>query len=123
MSKNSNNLIDNSLSLVDSKNSNILENENLQKNNEDEYSTSNKKLKPKNSKKVRFKENPLIINVECWKKYNLEQTANENFENYIDEIENNNNEENSKNQTNKNDKNNRKRQSKADNVTCTCHII
>ena len=105
MSKNSNNLIDNSLSLIDSKNSNILENESLQKNNEDEYSTSNKKLKQKNSKKVRFKENPLIINVECWKKYNLEQTANENFENYIVEIENNNKEEKSKNQINKNDKN------------------
>ena len=70
-------------------------------------------------KRVKFIDKITIIDVECWKKYNMEQTADENF------YDNNEDEEEDvevKNETN--DKtNNKKKKNKKDNVVCTCNII
>ena len=76
------------------------------------------------SKKVKINDKVDIIDVECWKKYNLEQTADENFEEFLKmEYENENKEENG----NKNDKNNKKNikrvKGRNGNVSCTCIII
>ena len=62
-------------------------------------------------KRVKFTEQIIFIDVECWKKYNAEQTADENFEGFNEEEENK-----------KNDNNNNKR-NKKDNVFCTCNIV
>ena len=79
------------------------------------------------SKKVKINDKVHIIDVECWKKYNLEQTADENYEEFVKmELENKKNEENgNKNdKNNKNNKNNAKRvKGKNGNVSCTCIII
>ena len=72
----------------------------------------------KNSKKVKIIDNIEIIDVECWKKYNLEQTSDENIEDYLEEIERN-EELNKKTKNN----NNRRTKSKTENVTCTCILI
>ena len=108
-----------------------------------------KKSPNKNEKKVRFTEKIDIIKVECWKKYNLEQTADECefIDDYLDDFEsgshNNNNStgdnkngNNNKNKSsNKNDndkdknsndkskrvKGNNNKQKK--NYTCVCNII
>ena len=70
-------------------------------------------------KRVKFIDKITVIDVECWKKYNMEQTADENF------YDNNEDEEEDvevKNETN--DKtNNKKKKNKKDNVVCTCNII
>ena len=70
-------------------------------------------------KRFRFIDKITFIDVECWKKYNMEQTADENF------YDNNEDEEEDvevKNETN--DKtNNKKKKNKKDNVVCTCNII
>ena len=42
--------------------------------------SNKKKEKNNNIKKVKFNEYIDFINVECWKMYNIEQTAEENFE-------------------------------------------
>ena len=81
-----------------------------------------------NSKKVKINSNIEIIDVESWKKYNLEQTADENFEELL-KIEYENEQEGkdngNKNNTNdKNNKNNIKRvKGRQGNVSCTCIII
>ena len=67
-----------------------------------------------NKRKVKFNNNIEIINVESWKKYNLEQTAEENFsallyEEFGDD----------KDKTKKN----KKIKGKDGNVSCTCNII
>ena len=103
-------------------------NENLQKN----YNDSNTKLKSKNSKtlmstynskkiskKVKIIDNVEIIDVECWKKYNLEQTVDDNIEDYLEEIERNEELNNKKPKNN----NNKRTKSKTENVTCTCILI
>ena len=59
------------------------------------------------------KEKIIFIDVECWKKYNAEQTADENY----DEIN-----EEEINELKNNDNNNNKR-NKKDNVFCTCNVI
>ena len=74
-----------------------------------------------NIKKVKFNENVDFINVECWKIYNIEQTADENFEALFldyekDEKENLNKEE-------KKNNNNKKNKGKEDTISCTCIII
>ena len=79
------------------------------------------------SKKVKINDKVDIIDVESWKKYNLEQTADENFEEFLKvEYENENKEENGnkndKNSTN-NKKNSKRIRSKNGNVSCTCIII
>ena len=103
-------------------------NENLQKN----YNDNNSKLKnknsktlisaynsKKNSKKVKIIDNIEIIDVECWKKYNLEQTVDDNIEDYLEEIERN---EELNNKKSKNS-NNKRTKSKTENVTCSCVLI
>ena len=67
-------------------------------------------------KRVKFTEQIIFIDVECWKKYNAEQTADENFEGFNEE------EENNEKENKKNDNNNNKR-NKKDNVFCTCNIV
>ena len=92
-------------------------------------SNANKKLSNKlkqinsitktKTKKVKFNKEIIIIDVECWKKYNLEQTADENFDDYLDEIQN---DDKNDSQNKKEKKNNQKNKSK-DTITCTCIII
>ena len=79
-----------------------------------------------NLKKVKINKKIEIIDVECWKQYNLEHTANENLEEFlIMEYENNKKKENEKNKNNKNEnENNIKRvRSKEGTISCTCIII
>ena len=106
----------------------------------------NKKTANKNNKKVKFIEKIDIIKVECWKKYNLEQTADECdfFYNYLEDFEysnndkketntnknknsnknkNNNDNKNNNNKKNKNNPNNNRNKGKKGNFTCACIII
>ena len=78
-----------------------------------------------NSKKVKINKNIEIIDVECWKQYNLEQTANENLEEImIMEYENNKKKEKENNKNNNNNENRIKKiRSKEGNISCTCLII
>ena len=81
-----------------------------------------------NSKKVKINNNIEIIDVESWKKYNLEQTADENFEELMKiEYENEKEGKENGNKTNTNDKNNknniRRVKGRQGNVSCTCIII
>ena len=80
-----------------------------------------------NSKKVKINDKVDIIDVESWKKYNLEQTADENFEELLKmEYENEKKEEtgdkNDKNNAN-NKKNIKRVKGRNGNVSCTCIII
>ena len=127
--KNENILIDSSLSLNNENIYNSINgNENQNFYNDNVYNRyngynniySNKNKSSKNFKKVKFIESPKIIDVECWKKYNLEQTADENFEDYLEEIQNN---EKNNNQNKKDKQNKQKNKSKSDTITCTCNII
>ena len=120
LKKNENILIDSSISLNSAKLNSINEIENIQKNCND-YNFS------KNSKRVKFIDQPNIIDVESWKKYNLEYTEDENFDNYIEEIQKNQNNENKNNNNNINNDNNiykkNNKRNKKDDITCTCNII
>ena len=94
---------------------------------------------PKNSdKKVKFKEKVDIVKVECWKQYNLEQTADEceYIDDVLEDFEIDNNDKGNNKDKNKNDKknekptggrnrnnNNKKGKGKKGNYTCTCIII
>ena len=129
--KQSNILIDDSIDMkAQNKNWKNNKNENLQKNyndNNNNFRLNNKNDKTlintynskKNSKKVKIIDNIEIIDVECWKKYNLEQTADDNIEDYLEEIERN---EDLNNKKPKNS-NNKRTKSKTENVTCTCALI
>ena len=129
--KNKNILIDSSLSLNNENINNshsIIGNENKNFYNDNAYNGynniySNKNKSSKIFKKVKFIEKPKIIDVECWKKYNLEQTADENFEDYLEEMQNNQENINNDDLNKKDKKNNQKNKSKTDNITCTCNII
>ena len=75
-----------------------------------------------NSKKVKINKKIEIIDVECWKQYNLEQTANENLEELlIMEYENKKTDKNNKNNNNENKI--KRVRGKEGNVSCTCIII
>ena len=89
---------------------------NYYENNECE--TKNKKAK---SKKVIIIDKPTIIEVECWKKYNSEQTSEDNIEDYIEGFLNNKDDDQTKNNNNKED--NKRKKNKSDTITCTCIII
>ena len=65
-----------------------------------------------NSKKVKFNSNIEFINVESWKSYNLEQTADENLEALFIDYDDKENKEDKK--INKKGRNN---------ISCTCNII
>ena len=119
-----NNLIESSLSPNDgSKNKNINESENKNgKNQNNSYndinSTQNKSNQ--NSKIVKIIDTPIIIDVESWKQYNYEQTAEANLEEYLEEINNNKKENENETDNVKNIKINRV---KTENVTCTCILF
>jgi len=127
--KKNNILIDDSIDIKQqNKNRKNNKNENLQKNyNDNKFKLKNKNTKTlmsdfnskKNSKKVKIIDNIEIINVECWKKYNMEQTVDDNIEDYLEEIERN---EELNNKKPKNI-NNKRSKSKTENVTCTCVLI
>ena len=68
-------------------------------------------------KRVKFTEQIIFIDVECWKKYNAEQTADENFDGINEE------EENNEIEKKKDDNNNNNKRNKKDNVFCTCNIV
>ena len=65
-----------------------------------------------NKRKVKFGHKVEIIDVECWKAYNLEQTAEENIEAYFYDD----------NDIKANIKTDKKKDRKG-NVSCTCNII
>ena len=122
--KENNILIDDTFSVKEENNN---YNENLQnKNNNMKF--KNEKYRAsinsyintnKNSKKVKISDKVEIIDVECWKKYNLEQTADENIEDYLEELERNEEQETKKSKNSKN----KRTKSKTDNVFCTCILI
>ena len=85
-------------------------------NNDNNENTNKKSTK----KKVKFTDKVIIIDVECWKQYNMEQTADENFDNVNEE--DNKIEENNENK-NTDDNNTKKRRSKNNNVVCSCNLI
>ena len=66
-----------------------------------------------NRKKVKFNKDIKIIDVECWKEYNLENTVEENFDDLKNENSDKNDEEN----------NIRKKNDKKEKISCTCLII
>ncbi len=80
-------------------------NNNLNSNNstQDDSTTNNKKTKKTKGKKVNFSNKITIIKVECWKKYNLKLTAEENFEELMNLSSG--------------------RKEKEKNISCTCIII
>ena len=122
--KENNILIDDTFSLKEENNN---YNKNLQnKNNSMKFKNENNIASingyintNKNSKKVKISDKVEIIDVECWKKYNLEQTADENIENYLEELERNEEQETKKSKNSKN----KRTKSKTDNVFCTCILI
>ena len=121
MSKMKNDIIstDSSLSLNNPKiNSNEYENNN---NNERNIYDSNIEKSSKSIKKVKILEQAFIIEVESWKKYNLDQAFDENYDDYLEEIEKNENKKEENN--NNNNKNNKSRNKSKDSITCTCNII
>ena len=82
---------------------------------------SKENLKTFNSKirRVKFKNKVDIVDVECWKMYNADQTADENYDALFTDFE-----KDDKEKANKDDKNNnKKRNSKKDTVSCSCIII
>ena len=77
-----------------------------------------------NIKKVKINKKIEIIDVECWKQYNLEHTADENLEEFlIMEYENNKKKEEEKNKNNKNVNNIKRVRGKEGTISCTCIII
>ena len=76
---------------------------------------------PNNNKKKRVKinEDVTIIDVECWKEYNLEQTADENSEDFTEDTTNV--EEVKEIKIKKKDKN--RRINNKNDISCTCFII
>ena len=66
-----------------------------------------------NTKKVKFNNDISIINVECWKQYNIILTAEENTE-CLDK---------DKTKEGKKEKNKKKNNAKKEHISCTCFII
>ena len=73
-----------------------------------------------NTKKVKFNENVDFINVECWKMYNIEQTADENFEAFF--IDNEKDDKENLNKEEEKNNNKKKNKGKDDTISCTCII-
>ena len=124
--KENNILIDDSFSEKEGNRNYINYNKNFQKETNDKFfqnkyiRTNNNFNSKKNSKKVNITDKVEIIDVECWKKYNLEQTADENIQDYLEELAKNEEQETKKS---KNSNNNKRKKSKTDNVFCTCILI
>ena len=81
-------------------------------------SSKNLKASLTNRRKVKFNEKIEFINIECWKIYNAEQTADENFEAIFVDYE-----KDDKEKLNNDKNDNKKRNSKKDTISCTCIII
>ena len=123
--KNSNNLIDSSsLSFSDGKIYNSInengKSQNIYKNDISKTNT-NKYKSMKNSKIVKIIDTPIIIDVECWKQYNYDQTADENLEDYLEDLEKK--EKDNDTELTDNNKNKQRNKAKTENVTCTCNLI
>ena len=73
------------------------------------------------TKKVKFNSKVEVIDVECWKIYNAEQTADENFDAFFTDLEKEDKEKINKEE--KKNNNNNKRNTKKDTISCTCAII
>ena len=73
-------------------------------------------------KKVKFNDDIIIVDIECWKGYNLEQTVEEKPEDYTKDI-NNNEDIKEKNSEIKKKKRDKKNINKDNNISCTCMII
>ena len=75
-----------------------------------------------NIKRVKFKKEVTVINIECWKKYNLDYpNDDENLENTTEE---NNDDKGDKNQKKKKKKNKDKNiNNNKENISCTCLIV
>ncbi len=74
------------------------------------------------TRKVKFIDEAVIIDVECWKRYNLEQTADENFDAFFMDFDKE--DKDNSNKGNRNNTNgNKKLKDRKDNVSCTCNII
>ena len=73
-------------------------------------------------KKVKFNDDIIIVDIECWKGYNLEQTVEEKPEDYTKDI-NNNEDIKEKNSEIKKKKRDKKNINKDNNISCTCIII
>ena len=101
-----------------------------------------KNRKNKNDKKVKFIEKVDIVKVECWKQYNIEQTAEEVefIDDIMDDMDGDNNDtkantdksntnssnekkNNKKKNKNNNDNGNKKGKGKKKNYTCACNIM
>ena len=89
--------------------------------------TKNSQKNPdKPTKHVKFLDKIDIVKIECWKKYNLEQTADENLEELFEDNDNNkSNSQNKKNDNRSNYNNNpsKNKKAKPSNITCTCIIV
>jgi hypothetical protein len=117
------NIVDSTLSIKGTKiltNINYSKNINYEKDKISLFSSNDSKIKnnksSKKGKHVTFTSEVEVINVENWKKYNYEQTAEEDYQGYIEEIEKNkkyNNSDNSKGRF----------RDKAESTNCTCFII
>ena len=97
----------------------------------------NKKKPPKKppkdpnkpTKHVKFIDKIDIVKIECWKKYNLEQTADENLDELFEEndTKDKSSSQNKKNENrnNNNNSNNsaKNKKGKSSNITCTCIIV
>ena len=72
----------------------------------------------KKQKKVKFSQDVEYIDVECWKKYNYENTVNENFDDIQDDEDDNDEKKKNEKKNKDNEKNKKK-----DNIVCTCNVI
>ena len=85
-----------------------------------------------NNKKVKFDNNVIFVDIECWKKYNSEQTDDAPFNEMEEGEEKGDKEDDNNKDNNKNDKKNVKKNNKSKNkkrkgeresVSCSCIII
>ena len=89
----------------------------------------NNKIKQSSSdnnpkKKVKFNDDIIIVDIDCWKEYNLGQSADENPEDFTRDINNGNNNEDTKEKKMEIKKKKKvKKNNKDDNISCTCMII
>ena len=85
------------------------------KRTKNKLNQSKQKNQISNIKKVKFNKDINIIDVESWKKYNVELTAGETPENLAEE-------ENNKDKKNKDEKEDNKK-NKKEHITCVCLIF
>ena len=128
--KNSNSSFKNlksSISFKPSSNSKKNLNKRLSQLTPKETTTTLNSITNTNKKRVKFKKNITVIDVECWKEYNLEQVAEENFDNIVEDIDDDGNKKDKKGKKKKkkkkNNEENNNNNNKKENISCTCLII